>query len=118
MWREAVFIHLYQVVYRLGCMAKKVQHSLEQIIKLSEMMQFYTPKSTGDWRGAGIPAARQAKPRAEESATNLASLAPYMDDDKLDTIDMSMVWFLAATVAITPEHREICLLNLGSIGQE
>lgn len=37
---------------------------------------------------------------------------------RVDLWDMSMVWFLAGTVALTEEQRTTCLSNLENIGSE
>lgn len=38
MWRQAVLIQLYQDIYQLGPMAKKVQTALDQILHLSTLI--------------------------------------------------------------------------------
>lgn len=90
MWRQAILIQLYQDVHNLGAMAAKVQSSLVQILELSR-----TVSTTGGTR-ATTP-----------------STHPHLDE-----WDMSMVWFLAGTVAISEADRAICASNLESIGCE
>lgn len=52
----------------------------------------------------------------------LSELLPATERDdqapQIDVWDMSMVWFLACTVAITEEQRAVCLSQLESLGSE
>lgn len=91
MWRQAVLLQLYQDVHRLGPMACRVRSALNQILRLADIVA--TAENT--------------------TSDDQAYASPH-----IDVWDMSMVWFLACTVAITDEHRAICLRNLETLGCE
>lgn len=80
MWRQAVLLHFFQVIHGIGPLAAKMQHVLQQILSLANMLK--------------------------------ATLTPS------ETWDMWMVWFLAATVAITAEQRAKCMHYLEALGSE
>lgn len=107
MWRQAVLIQLLQDVHSMGPNARRLRAALDQILRLAEVVSA-TEESVD-----------------ESSSSNLSTLArpnpPFAvlhNHHHIDVWDMSMVWFLASTVAVSDHDRAICMKHLETIGCE
>ncbi|GAA5904803.1 uncharacterized protein JCM6883_003912 [Sporobolomyces salmoneus] len=106
MWRHACILFLYQAVFRHGSLSLVVRSALQQILQIGARVLNNHPIQT-----SSIPL------RASESGARHAPDPSY--EDYFNACSTRAVpWFLAATVAVLPNDRELCKKGLSICGKQ